>query len=129
MDELSAKLLATIDPATGAPAVTKVYARDEIYEDSGAIEIGPLGERFFRPRENFINFCVGSDQRGFLMGTINGNGGMPFVHVTVNELPIQTWQQIAVVKDTDGFHSFYQNGVLIHDDRNAASARNGIVDL
>jgi predicted AlkP superfamily phosphohydrolase/phosphomutase len=41
MDEISAKLLATIDPVTGTPAVTKMYARDDVYEDTGAIEIGP----------------------------------------------------------------------------------------
>ena len=41
MDELARALLATVDPVTGAPAVTKVYAREEIYRHRGTIEIGP----------------------------------------------------------------------------------------
>lgn len=41
MDELSEKLLAIIDPATGEPAITKVYKREEVYEDRGQLEIGP----------------------------------------------------------------------------------------
>ena len=41
MDEIAAKLLATVDPATGQPALTKVYAREDVYHDTGSIEIGP----------------------------------------------------------------------------------------
>ena len=41
MDEIAAKLLATVDPATGQPALTKVYAREDVYQDTGSIEIGP----------------------------------------------------------------------------------------
>ena len=41
MDEIATALLATIDPETGAPAVTKVYRREEVYEDRGQLEIGP----------------------------------------------------------------------------------------
>jgi hypothetical protein len=41
MDEIAAKLLATLDPATGQPALTKVYAREDVYHDVGQIEIGP----------------------------------------------------------------------------------------
>lgn len=41
MDELVAKLLQVVDPATGLPAATKVYKREEIYQSRGAIEIGP----------------------------------------------------------------------------------------
>jgi hypothetical protein len=40
MDEIAQKLLATIDPATGQPAISKVYAREDIYHDGDAIEIG-----------------------------------------------------------------------------------------
>ena len=87
-----------------------------------AIVIGPLGERFLRASDRFINFCLGTDQRGYLMGTINGNGNMPFVHVTINDVPIQTWQQLVVVKDREGHHSFYQNGSLIHSDEQAMAA-------
>jgi predicted AlkP superfamily phosphohydrolase/phosphomutase len=41
MDEIAAKLLATMDPATGGPALTKVYAREDVYQDLGQLEIGP----------------------------------------------------------------------------------------
>jgi len=41
MEEIAAELLATIDPATGQPAVTKVYRREEVYRDRGAIDVGP----------------------------------------------------------------------------------------
>ncbi len=40
-DEIVKALLAEIDPATGEPAVTKVYKRDEFYRDRGELEIGP----------------------------------------------------------------------------------------
>jgi len=41
MSEIADKLLATIDPETGQPAVTKVYKREEFYQDRGQLEIGP----------------------------------------------------------------------------------------
>ena len=41
MDEIVAALLATVDPATGMPAVTKAYKSEEIYGDRGRLEIGP----------------------------------------------------------------------------------------
>ena len=41
MDEIAAALLATVDPKTGEPAVTKAYLREEIYGDRGRLEIGP----------------------------------------------------------------------------------------
>jgi predicted AlkP superfamily phosphohydrolase/phosphomutase len=41
MDEIAAKLLATADPVSGLPALTKVYAREDVYHDTGSIEIGP----------------------------------------------------------------------------------------
>jgi len=33
-------------------------------------------------------FVLGTDQHGFFLGTANGNGTMPFPHVTLNEVPI-----------------------------------------
>lgn len=75
---------------------------EQVLLGRGDVRIGPLGERFFRPSEEFVNFCLGTDRRGFLMGTINGNGTMPFVHVTVNRVPVQVWQQLVVVKDAKG---------------------------
>jgi predicted AlkP superfamily phosphohydrolase/phosphomutase len=41
MREIAGKLLATIDPATGKPAITKVYPREETYQDGGWRDIGP----------------------------------------------------------------------------------------
>jgi len=84
-------------------------------------EIGPLGERFFRPATNWVNFVLGTDQRGFLLGTINGNGSMPFAHVTVNEVAFDSWNQLAVVKDARGFQKFYLNGTRVHTDEHAVT--------
>ncbi len=39
--EISNGLLSFIDPSTGEPAVTKMYARDEVFSDDGYLEIGP----------------------------------------------------------------------------------------
>lgn len=39
--EISAGLLAFVDPATGEHAVTKVYPRDEVFADDGYLDIGP----------------------------------------------------------------------------------------
>ena len=41
MREIADKLLATLDPATGEPAITKVYFREEVYKDRGYLELGP----------------------------------------------------------------------------------------
>lgn len=95
---------------------------EQVLLQRGDVEIAPLGERMFRPSDRLVNFCLGTDQHGFFMGTINGNGTMPFVHVSVNDVPIQTWQQLAVVKDAAGFHYFSQNGMLVHDDRHSMHA-------
>jgi pimeloyl-ACP methyl ester carboxylesterase len=84
--------------------------------------VGPQGERMFRPNPRWINFCLGTDQHGFLMGTIHGNGRMPFPYVTLHELPINRWHQLVVVKDEAGYQKFYVNGVLVHTDREAVAA-------
>ncbi|RMG46476.1 MAG: hypothetical protein D6718_05565 [Acidobacteria bacterium] len=39
--EIGRKLLETVDPETGQPAVTKVYIREETYHDRGQLEVGP----------------------------------------------------------------------------------------
>jgi predicted AlkP superfamily phosphohydrolase/phosphomutase len=39
--EIGSALLAEIDPKTGGPVVTKVYPREETYQDRGELEIGP----------------------------------------------------------------------------------------
>ncbi|MDX1578843.1 MAG: alkaline phosphatase family protein, partial [Gemmatimonadota bacterium] len=41
LEEITRGLRREVDPATGAPAVTRVYARDETYVDRGHVEIGP----------------------------------------------------------------------------------------
>ena len=87
----------------------------------GVPEIAPLGERFFRPANTWLNFVLGTDHRGFFMGTINGNGNMPFVHVTVNEVQFDAWNQLVIAKDTNGYHRFYMNGTLVHSDEDRVS--------
>ena len=39
--EITRGLLREVDPATGEVAITRVYARDETYTDSGHAEVGP----------------------------------------------------------------------------------------
>jgi len=41
LDELRRKLLAVIDPATGQPAITKVYLRDEVYTMATSPDLAP----------------------------------------------------------------------------------------
>ena len=41
MDQIERDLLATLDPKTGAPAITKVYKREEVYRYQEHIDIGP----------------------------------------------------------------------------------------
>lgn len=86
----------------------------------GLPEIAPRGERMFRRNKNWVNFVLGADHRGFLLGTINGNGEMPFPYVTVNQVPINSWIQLVVVKDSGGHHKFYQNGTLVHSTRDSS---------
>ena len=88
----------------------------------GVPEIGPQGERFFRPADDWVDFILGTDQHGFFLGTIHGNGSMPFVHVTVNEVAFDAWNQLVVVKDVRGFQKFYLNGTLVHTDEQAEAA-------
>ncbi|MBY0496803.1 MAG: alkaline phosphatase family protein [Cyanobacteria bacterium] len=40
-DQIAARLLATIDPATRQPAVTKVYTREDVYTDAGYFDRAP----------------------------------------------------------------------------------------
>ena len=41
MREISDKLLAVVDEATGGPAITKVYIAEEAYKDRGHLDVGP----------------------------------------------------------------------------------------
>jgi len=92
---------------------------EQTFFSRGSPQVGPLGERLFRRNESWVNFCLGTDEHGFFLGNINGNGSMPFPHVTINEVRSQTWNQLVVVKDADGYEQFYQNGTLIHTDRDS----------
>jgi predicted AlkP superfamily phosphohydrolase/phosphomutase len=41
LDEISRKLLATIDPTTGAPAIAHVYKRNDVYSSAGHDDLAP----------------------------------------------------------------------------------------
>lgn len=88
----------------------------------GLPEAGPLGERLFPARDDWVNFGLGTDSHGFLLGTIHGNGSMPFPRVTVQEVPYGSWSQLVVVKDAHGYQAFYRNGIPVHTDRHASTA-------
>ncbi len=97
-------------------------AGEQTFFCRGVPVIAPDGERIFPPTDEYVSFCLGTDQHGFFFGTIHGNGGMPFPYVTLNEVNINTWNQLVVVKDAKGYQKFYQNGKLIHADHNSVSA-------
>ena len=87
----------------------------------GLPEIGPNGDRLFRRQENWVNFLLGTDQRGFLLGVINGNSYMPFPLVTVSEVGFDEWSQLVVVKTASGHHKLYHNDTLVFSDIHSAS--------
>ena len=41
LDEIARSLVRFVDPKTGKRAITKVYRRDEVYQDRGHLDIGP----------------------------------------------------------------------------------------
>jgi hypothetical protein len=88
----------------------------------GLPEIDEWGRRFFRPQNDWVNFVLGADQRGFFLATVNGNSSMPFAHVTVSDLTINTWHQLVYTKDERGFQRFYVDGALVHADTNRVAA-------
>jgi hypothetical protein len=92
---------------------------EQVLLSRGLPEVGVSGDRFLRPEKDWVNFTLGTDSRGFFFGTINGNAEMPFVYVTVDEVPINTWNQLVVVKTAEGHHRFYRNGTLVHTDRDS----------
>jgi hypothetical protein len=111
-----------IDSMTVGVWVQPRKAGEQIFFGRGAPERGPNGERMFRPNEGWVNFIVGTDHRGFLMGTIHGNGSMPFPFVTLNEVPTGSWSQLVLVKDAKGFQKFYVNGALVCTDLESCHA-------
>ncbi len=88
----------------------------------GLPEIAPLGERRFPPAKGWVNFFLGADQHGFLMGALNGNSEMPFPLVTLDELRLGSWHQLVLVKESAGGQKFYHNGVLVHGDADSCWA-------
>jgi dienelactone hydrolase len=97
-------------------------AGEQCFFFRGIPEAGPNGERMFRPQDKWVNWVVGTDQHGFFLATANGNGTMPFPHVTLNEVPIDSWSQLVYVKDAHGYQTFYVNGTAVHSDKDAAAA-------
>ena len=111
--------------ASSATIAVWVFPRrtgEQVFLSRGQADPGPNGERLFRRSDTYVNFLIGTDHRGFLMATINGNGTMPFVHVTLDPVPTNSWSQIVVVKTARGFHRFYRNGVLVHSDQDSSSS-------
>jgi dienelactone hydrolase len=88
----------------------------------GIPEVAPQGERMFRPNDKWVNFVLGTDQHGFFLATANGNGSMPFPHVTLNQVPINCWSQLVYVKHPQGYQTFYVNGTAVHSDKDASAA-------
>ena len=88
----------------------------------GAPEVAERGERMFPPRDDWVNFLLGTDQHGLFLGAVHGNGRMPFPLVTLNDVPINSWSQLVVVKDEQGYQKFYRNGRLIHSDEQSTYA-------
>lgn len=87
----------------------------------GLPKTAPGGERTFPRERTWVNFVIGTDQRGFLLGAINGNGSMPFPRVTVQELEIGHWHQIALSKDARGVQRFFHNGRLVHSNERSVN--------
>ena len=71
---------------------------------------------------NWVNFFLGTDQHGFLMGCVNGNSRMPFPLVTLSHVAEGQWHQLVLVKDAQGGQRFYRNGELVHSDQDAEPA-------
>jgi dienelactone hydrolase len=88
----------------------------------GMPEAGPQGERMFRPEKDWVKLLVGTDQRGFFLGSVHGNSRMPFPLVTLDSVGIDEWHQLVVTKDERGIQRFYRNGVLVHSDEHAMLA-------
>jgi hypothetical protein len=114
-----------LDKVEGLTVSMWVFPRrygEQYFLSRGEVSVGKNGERFFRPEKDYVTLLVGTDHNGFLMGTIHGNGSMPFPFVTLNELAINSWSQVVVTKDARGSHRFYVNGVMVCSDEASAHA-------
>lgn len=117
-----ARKLDGIDAMTVGLWVRPKRSGEQAFLFRGAPEAGPNGERMFKPREDWVTYLLGTDPHGFLLGTIHGNGAMPFPFVTLNDVPIDSWSQLVVVKDATGFQRFYRNGTLVASDLDSCHA-------
>ncbi|MEX2141377.1 MAG: prolyl oligopeptidase family serine peptidase [Pirellulales bacterium] len=101
---------------------------EQYFFSRGLPQIAEDANRRFPAEKAWVNFVLGTDQRGFVLGTINGNGTMPFPYVTVNELAIDAWHQTVVVKDRRGTHHFYHNGAPVHSSGYATETARRFID-
>ena len=111
-----------VDSAAISAWVYPRRAGEQYFFARGEPTTGTLGERFFPPQKTYVNFLLGADSHGFLLGALNGNGKMPFPYVTLNELPIDAWSHLVLTKDKAGFARFYINGTLVASDLESAYA-------
>jgi dienelactone hydrolase len=95
---------------------------EQAFFSRGLPELGENGERIFRPATDWTKFFIGTDQRGFFMGSMNGNSRMPFPLVTLDEPSIDAWHQLVVVKEANGIQRFFDNGTQVHTDAAADAA-------
>jgi hypothetical protein len=95
---------------------------EQILFGRGTPETASGGERVFRPAGDWVNFFLGTDQHGFLMGCINGTSRMPFPLVTLSDVAEGQWHQLVLVKTARGGQQFYHNGVLVHSDADSEHA-------
>jgi dienelactone hydrolase len=97
-------------------------AGEQAFVARGLPKWGANGERMFPPHDDWVSFLLGTDQRGFFLGTIHGNGKMPFPLVSLDEVPIDQWSWLVAVKTAEGYHKLYRNGVLVLQDKDSAWA-------
>jgi dienelactone hydrolase len=95
---------------------------EQVLFGRGHPETAPGGERTFQPAKDWVNFFLGTDQHGFLMGCINGNSRMPFPLVTLSDVAEGQWHQLVLVKNATGGQQFYHNGTLVHTDADSEHA-------
>ena len=95
---------------------------EQLFFFRGLPEVGENGERFFRPASDWVKLMLGTDQRGFFMGCLNGNSRMPFPLVTIDEVRINAWHHLVAVKEPGGGQKFYHNGILVFTDVDAEAA-------
>jgi dienelactone hydrolase len=115
----------TLDGIEALTVTAWVYPRragEQYFVSRGLPTTDPLGNRLFPPQQDYVNFLLGTDDHGFLLGAAHGNGRMPFPFVTVNEVPIDAWSHLAVTKDARGYQRFYLNGALVASDLDSAHA-------